>query len=253
MELLLYQQRPGGGVRVCPQDEAVGDGIKWVLDPKIHLHHWSNRGNCDLWLQVPGPHWQWTELDWIHHSQERTEPPAGKGCRSSHSVGSCAIMDLEQLILLGSSRRLVVFWESRWRCWWRKHLSITDNISHPLRATLESYQSNFSCRLRSTTERHRRSFLPIALLLLFLYYCCNLGATGRRISFCIARVSVFYTAVLHVAVFDLYLRCQGWGGWNHISSCNVQSLWGHLIPIQLEDMKFMFHQEEVSGRLWLRW
>ncbi|KAI3362887.1 hypothetical protein L3Q82_001929 [Scortum barcoo] len=44
----------------------------------------------------------------------------------------------------------------------RKLLSIMDNVSHTLHATLTSCQSSFS-RLRpprSSTERHRRSFLP---------------------------------------------------------------------------------------------
>jgi len=42
----------------------------------------------------------------------------------------------------------------------RRMLSIMDNASHPLHATLESYQSTFSRRMRlprCTTERHRRS------------------------------------------------------------------------------------------------
>ncbi len=50
----------------------------------------------------------------------------------------------------------------------RKLLSILDNTSHPLHATLVSCQSTFSSRLRppkGTTERHRRSFLPVAIKL----------------------------------------------------------------------------------------
>jgi len=46
-----------------------------------------------------------------------------------------------------------------------KLLSIM-NASSPLHATLESYQSTFSRRLRlprCTTECHRRSFLPVAI------------------------------------------------------------------------------------------
>ncbi|KAI3373330.1 hypothetical protein L3Q82_006624 [Scortum barcoo] len=49
----------------------------------------------------------------------------------------------------------------------RKLLSIMDNVSQPLHATLTSCQSSFS-RLRpprSCTERHRRSFLPEAIRL----------------------------------------------------------------------------------------
>lgn len=50
----------------------------------------------------------------------------------------------------------------------RKQLSILDNSSHPLHATLESYQCTFSNRLRpqrSTTQCHRRSFLPVDIKL----------------------------------------------------------------------------------------
>ena len=50
----------------------------------------------------------------------------------------------------------------------RKLLSTMDNTSHPLHTTLEYYRSTFSSRLRpprSTTERHRRSFLPVAIKL----------------------------------------------------------------------------------------
>ncbi|KAI9532588.1 hypothetical protein NQZ68_031290 [Dissostichus eleginoides] len=42
----------------------------------------------------------------------------------------------------------------------RKLLSILENESHPLHATLVSYRSTFSCRLRpprTSTERHRRA------------------------------------------------------------------------------------------------
>jgi len=49
-----------------------------------------------------------------------------------------------------------------------KLLSIMDNASHPLHSTLASYQSTFSRRLRvprCTTERHRSSFLPVAIKL----------------------------------------------------------------------------------------
>ena len=46
--------------------------------------------------------------------------------------------------------------------------SILDNSSHPLHNTLVSLRSTFSDRLRHprcTTERHRRSFLPVAIKL----------------------------------------------------------------------------------------
>ncbi|XP_062868152.1 phospholipid-transporting ATPase IC [Trichomycterus rosablanca] len=46
--------------------------------------------------------------------------------------------------------------------------SIMDNTSHPLYNTLERRRSTFSQRLippKSTTERHRRSFLPVAIKL----------------------------------------------------------------------------------------
>ena len=45
---------------------------------------------------------------------------------------------------------------------------ILDNRSHPLHNVLVSYRSTFSMRLippRCTTERHRKSFLPVAIRL----------------------------------------------------------------------------------------
>jgi len=64
-------------------------------------------------------------------------------------AGSVLGVELESLVEVSDRRML------------RKLLSITDNTSHPLHATLESYRSTFSRRLRaprSPTERHRRSF-----------------------------------------------------------------------------------------------
>ncbi len=43
---------------------------------------------------------------------------------------------------------------------------ILDNVSHPLHDVLVSYRSTFSTRLitpKCTTERHRKSFLPVAI------------------------------------------------------------------------------------------
>ena len=46
--------------------------------------------------------------------------------------------------------------------------SIMDNVSHPLHDVLVKKRSTFSARLippRCTTERHRKSFLPVAIRL----------------------------------------------------------------------------------------
>ena len=46
--------------------------------------------------------------------------------------------------------------------------TMLDNTSHPLHDMLVSHRSTFSERLRlpkSTTERHRKSFLPVAISL----------------------------------------------------------------------------------------
>ena len=46
--------------------------------------------------------------------------------------------------------------------------SIMDNISHPLHDVLVKHRTTFSARLippRCTTERHRKSFLPVAIRL----------------------------------------------------------------------------------------
>ena len=71
-------------------------------------------------------------------------------------AGSVLGVDQESLAVVSEGRML------------RKLLGILDNGSHPLHATLVSYRSTFSHRLRSpktTTQRHRRSFLPVAIKL----------------------------------------------------------------------------------------
>ncbi|KAL3047767.1 hypothetical protein OYC64_021860 [Pagothenia borchgrevinki] len=71
-------------------------------------------------------------------------------------AGSVLGVDQESLAVVSERRML------------RKLLGILDNGSHPLHATLVSYRNNFSHRLRSpmtTTQRHRTSFLPVAIKL----------------------------------------------------------------------------------------
>jgi len=71
-------------------------------------------------------------------------------------AGSVLGVELESLVEVSERRML------------SKLLSTMDNASHPLHATLESYQSIFSRRLillRCTTKCHRRSFLPVAIKL----------------------------------------------------------------------------------------
>ncbi|KAL3067607.1 hypothetical protein OYC64_017352 [Pagothenia borchgrevinki] len=71
-------------------------------------------------------------------------------------AGSVLGVELEPLLEVSERRML------------RKLLSILGNNSHPMHATLEAYQSTLSSRLRaprSTTQRHRRSFRPVAIKL----------------------------------------------------------------------------------------
>lgn len=72
------------------------------------------------------------------------------------SAGSVLGVELETLVEVSERRML------------RKCLSILKNPSHPLHAILECCQSTYSHRLRplrSSTERHRKSFLPVAIKL----------------------------------------------------------------------------------------
>ncbi|XP_010777592.1 protein kinase C alpha type [Notothenia coriiceps] len=71
-------------------------------------------------------------------------------------AGSVLGVDQESLAVVSEGRML------------RKLLSILDNGSHPLHATLVSYRSTFSHRMISpitTTQHHKRSFLPVAIKL----------------------------------------------------------------------------------------
>jgi len=71
-------------------------------------------------------------------------------------AGSDLGVELEFVVVVSERRML------------SKLLSIMDNASHSMHATLVSYQSTSNRRLRlprCTTECHRRSFLPVAIKL----------------------------------------------------------------------------------------
>ena len=73
--------------------------------------------------------------------------------KAGHVVGE----ELDSLTVVSERRML------------SKILTILDFPSHPLHKVLVSYKSSFSNRLllpRCSTERHRKSFLPVAIKLL---------------------------------------------------------------------------------------